>query len=341
MKAVTINHAGKIILFILTLSVFQLKAQNHFDEFIEAGEVDANIIYKAYSDPILQGLNYGFGRGWYNTAKSHEKFGVDFSINVVIAYVPEKDHFYSTADLTQQFIQNGGNTRFVGSTSKYPTMVGPESPQPVFEVYNPEFDTYEQITGPAGFSFTNSIVKQAVPVVIPQFGIGLFKNTDIKLRFLPKVGSSDVKLNMFGIGVMHDIKQWIPGNSVIPIDIALLVGYTHFGLDVLKIEDDNDEGHFKLNSVTYQLLVSKTLKVITFYGGFGYIDGYSKVNIKGEYDVAASLTPIIDPVNFKSKSTGMNGALGVRLAIKVLTLHCDYTIQDYNALSFGFGFSIR
>ena len=96
-----------------------------------------------------------------------------------------------------------------------------------------------------------------------------------------------------------------------------------------------------LNSVTYQLLVSKSLKVITFYGGFSYIDGYSKVNIKGEYDVASSLTPIVDPVNCKSKSTGANATLGIRLAIKVLTLHCDYTIQEYNALTLGLGFSIR
>jgi len=86
------NKLVPTTLFFLNLTSFQLRAQDNFKEFIEAGVADANVIYKAYSDPILQGLNYGFSRGWYNTAKSQGKLGVDFSINAVIAYVPDKDH---------------------------------------------------------------------------------------------------------------------------------------------------------------------------------------------------------------------------------------------------------
>ena len=328
--------------------VLTSKAQDNFDEFIESGSADASAIYESYGTPLLSGLNWAFSRGWYNTAKAHKPLGFDFSLNVSLAFVPGKDEFYDASDVVSKWNANAVTrgtpaTQFAGSATKYPTMVGPndQSQAPVMEIWNPVLDQYESITGPVGFDYTNDIIPAVVPVAMPQFGIGLVKNTDLKFRFLPNIGGSDVKVKMFGVGLMHDIKQWIPGNSVIPIDISVMVAYSNMSLDVLNIEDPQDDGFFDLTSWSYQLLVSKELHIITFYGGFGYMTSTNKIDIVGEYEVIASNLPIRDPVSLETTDSGFNASLGFRIKLAVLTIHADYSIQEYSTFNAGLGISLR
>lgn len=253
--------------------------------------------------------------------------------------------FYDASEVTNLWNANGGNTRFAGNASEYPTVVGPRNPQPVIEVRNAttgQFETSGVFEGPVGFDYANDLIPKAAPVAMPQIGIGLIKNTDIKFRFLPSVGSDDVKLNMFGIGLMHDIKQWIPGNSLIPIDISVLVAYSNVGFEVLNIDGvSGNEARFDLNAWTYNLLVSKELHIITFYGGLSYLNSTNTVDVVGDYDVESSVLPITDPVNIKFSNSGFGGTLGFRLKIAALTINGEYTLQEYQTLSFGLGVSIR
>ena len=223
-------------------------------------------------------------------------------------------------------------------------MVGPNdfAQAPTIQIYNPALDQFESVTGPVGFDYTNDIVSAAVPVAMPQFGIGLVKGTDLKFRFLPSVGSDDVKLNMFGIGLMHDIKQWIPGNSLIPIDISIFGAYSNIGLDVLNIDDDpGDDGFFDLTSWTAQLLVSKEFHILTIYGGFGYMTSTNNIDIVGEYNVISTGDlPIRDPVDLETTDSGFNASLGLRFKFAVLTIHADYSIQEYHTFNAGLGVSL-
>ncbi len=347
-----IHSISRILLSISLLFFFissSVRAQDNFDEFIEAGSADANTIYEAYGTPLLSGLNWAFSRGWYNTAKAHKPLGFDFSLNVSVAFIPNKDKFFNAADVVSGWNANASDparaTRFVGNATRYPSMAGSNdlSQAPIVEIYNPATDQFESVTGPVGLDYTNDIISAAVPVAMPQFGIGLIKNTDLKFRFLPSVGSDDVKLNMFGVGLMHDIKQWIPGNSLIPIDISVMVAYSNIGLDVLNIDDDpGDDGFFDLTSWSYQLLVSKEFHILTIYGGFGYMTSTNNIDIVGSYNViSAGDQPIVDPVSLETKDSGFNASLGLRLKLAVLTIHADYSIQEYQTFNAGIGVSLR
>lgn len=347
-----VNSTRKFKSIILTsicffFAAFNAQAQEDFDEFIEAGSADASAIYEAYGTPLLSGVNWAFSRGWYNTAKAHKPLGFDFSLNVSIAFVPSKDEFYDAAGVQQAWNANAAaanrpETRFVGGTTRYPTMVGPQDNAPVIEIWDPERQEYRPITGPVGFDFTNEVVTAAVPAALPQFGIGLIKNTDLKFRFLPSVGSDDVKLKMFGVGLMHDIKQWIPGNSLIPIDISIFGAFSKTNFDVLNIDDDpGDDAFFEQSSFTAQLLVSKTLHIITFYGGLGFNRSSNNIDIVGEYDIIASATPITDPIAIETTDSGFTGSLGIRLKLAILTIHADYALQEYNTFNAGIGVSLR
>ena len=158
------------------------------------------------------------------------------------------------------------------------------------------------------------------------------------------MGSDDEKVSMFGVGLMHDIKQWIPGNSVIPLDISLLVAYSNVDLDVLNIDDDpGDDGFMTVTNWTGQLLVSHDffVNILTLYGGFGYNHATNKIDIVGEYDIIASAEPIVDPVSSRQTNTGFNGSFGARAKFGVLTINAEYSIQEYNTFSAGIGVSVR
>ncbi len=52
-----------------------------------------------------------------------------------------------------------------------------------------------------------------------QLSLGIYKNTDLKVRYLPEISSNDTKIKAFGVGVMHDVKQHIPGIGILPFDL--------------------------------------------------------------------------------------------------------------------------
>ena len=54
------------------------------------------------------------------------------------------------------------------------------------------------------------------PVPIVQAGIGLIKDTEISVRYLPKINVGKVdQINLYGLAIKHDLLQWIPGGKIL------------------------------------------------------------------------------------------------------------------------------
>jgi hypothetical protein len=182
-----------------------------------------------------------------------------------------------------------------------------------------------------------------------QLGFGLPKGFDLKLRFFPstKIGDNGT-VQLFGIGVMHDVKQYIPGIKLAPFDLSAFVGYTHLKLDYgLDTAHPDQHGVYEVNATTIQGLISKKFSVLTVYGGLGYNIAKSSIALNGKYDINGdgvygdkSLGEV-DPLNSKFAASGPRMTAGFRLKLAVLTLHADYTLQKYNALTVGIGISVR
>ena len=76
----------------------------------------------------------------------------------------------------------------------------------------------------------------AMPLPMIQAGIGLIKNTAIDIRYMPMLNVGDnINVNLFGIGLKHDVLQWIPVvGDAIPMSLSLQGGYTTLNTE-LKI----------------------------------------------------------------------------------------------------------
>ena len=164
------------------------------------------------------------------------------------------------------------------------------------------------IDGPAGLDMKKSIGFSAIPVPMIQLGIGLLFNTDLKIRYVPKYTRSGNTFQMFGLGLMHDIKQHIPGIKLLPFDLSVLVAFNSVtGHSDMKNSNAVDgptssDGKisYKLNSWVGQIVISKKVSVLTAYLGVGYGSVSSNADITGTFKIGSDVGPgfsIKDPLS--------------------------------------------
>jgi hypothetical protein len=332
------------LIYLITLLSFSgAFAQDDLGDLIKGSVADANILLEGYVGPAMKALGSGLNQGWYNTAKPHQKFGVDLTITTSLMYIPSSELTYlvdnnKLSDISLVEYDNQSVDPVSGSAN-VPTIFGPDK-SPTYEVDG------DIVDGPGGIDLKDAIkIANALPVPMYQLGLGLPKGFDLKVRFAPTVKMSDFQFNLLGIGVMHDVGQYIPVVKALPVDISLFVGYTK-----MKAEQDlsgdlvgeNQKGVLEFNSTTVQALVSKKISVLTLYGGVGYNIANSNIDMEGTYDLDDDGTAeTTNPVSLDFSTSGFRATGGLRLKFAVFTLHADYTLADYNALTAGFGINVR
>lgn len=341
-----------LFLFFGLLFISPLKAQTDIENLFRAespiAAEDAKKLLKGYFNPLVKGFGYGMANGWNNTAKTHEPLGFDVTVTINAAMIPEEDLSYNIQELNLkriELVSVNGNP-----ATEAPTLFGPDVP--VEYVYNdPATGNSYNFQGPSGVDMKSKVGGDFAPVPMAQIGIGTIKNTDLKIRFVPQVGGKDYKFQMWGIGILHDITQYIGLRSA-PIDLSVFVGYTDLNFE-LDLSDPNNavtagqRGTFDSHTLTVQALVSKKLAALTLYGGVGYNRLSAKFNMLGEYNIDSNndgspdvnLTDPCKDLSFPVKGT--RATAGVQLKLAVVTFHADYTLQEYNTLTVGVGISVR
>jgi hypothetical protein len=318
-------------------------AQDDIETLLQESVVDGRKLIGAYVDPFMKSLSLGLNQGWYNTAKPHKIAGVDLTITVNAMTIPDDEILFRPDQLGLTQIE------LAPASPNYPfapTIVGPDR-EPTFRLKSDPSQTFQ---GPPGLDLEKEIRSNKIPVPMVHLGFGLPKNTDIKLRYMPTLNVGDNgTVKMFGVGVMHDIKQWIPGIKLMPFDLSAFVGYTRFELqsqlDADDTQNQDQRGIFTMNATTLQAVIGKKFSVITFYGGVGYNIAKSNIALKGQYDINGDGDEADqfekDPVDLKFAASGPRATIGTRLKLAVFTFHADYTIQKYKCLTVGFGISVR
>ncbi len=345
---------GSLSAALLLMLTVNAQAQDfNFDEFLRAGTGDANTLISNYMKPAMTGFGYGINGGWYNTAKTHKKLGFDLTISVNAAQIPSSDEFFTFNN------SDYSNIRLAtGNSAESPTLMGPSSQGPLLEAFssvniggvNQEFTSQFRAPQGAGLGSFN-----VVPVPTVNLGIGLIKNTDLKVRYVPEVSQDDFKISLIGFGIMHDIKQYIPVLKKLPLDISILAAYTdadiEYDLNGLGLAGSNQLATYDVTAWTAQLLVSKKLALLTLYGGIGYNSATTSLAMTGNYDIevaaevngqlGSEILTLVDPINLEFDSNGIRATAGLRIKLAIFTFHADYTAQEYNIISGGFGIALR
>lgn len=325
---------------LLTAVPHTSKAQGlDFDSFLEAGIDDANLLLQSYLQPAFEGFGFGMNSGWYNTAKPHKFLGFDITANVSLARVPDSRQFFTLPQgLTNVSLTNPNDTR------RLPTIFGPNlgaDDLPELRFVDDNNEELIRISAPTGLGIDEDIVPfNAVPVPMVQLGVGLFKGTEVKLRYIPDTdidGEGSVKL--FGIGVMHDIKQYLPGEKLLPFDLSVFAGYTSLKSSVNIDADAGQTAEFDASAWTIQGVISKKILFFTAFAGLGYSNYDINFGMLGDF--TTETTTFTNPIDLQFKDNGLRTNVGLRFKLLFLTLTGEYAIQEYNTITAGVGVSIR
>lgn len=324
--------------FALTYSV---KAQDGFEGYLLADNNDRGKLIDAYINPAMKGLIYGMNNGWYHTAKVHKPFGFDIAIGLNASIVPEADEMFTLSGLTSVNQATGGSITAA-------SVAGSEDTTPLTTVNFVENGQTFSTTFNAPGGVKESLPLSAVPAPAVQLSMGLPGKFEVSLRLVPKVGSDDVKGNLFGLGLKKEITSWFGPMEKTPLHVSLLAAYTTMTVDYNidssgDVSVNNGLAEFKLNAYTFQAVASLNFPIINLYGGIGYGSGNSTLKMLGDYTLSygALSRTISDPINSKFDAGGFRTTIGTRLSLGFFKIFGSYTLQEYNTVNLGIAISIR
>jgi hypothetical protein len=360
-------------------SLSTIKAQDDISNIFKAGVVDLNQVANGYLKPAGNCFSAGLAANWYNTAAVHKLFGFDLTIGVGVIAAPQAERMFDLSGLTNL-------KPTIPGTTQAPTLAGTGDGVEL-NLMQPHFMSDGTTVNPLWNNGTGKItsfvtpagLSQYVPTASIQFTVGLPLINDVSVRYSPTVQSSGFEVSMVGIGIKHNLKQWLPIVKNLPIDVAVLLAYNKFnlkytlptedqitpdklvsgGLDFIPDATSSDYSTQGANVVAKamiaNLIISKKLAFITPYLGFGVTKTNFDLTMNGNFPTLDGIalpfgatTPkmqiknISNPFQVSSTEVMPNATIGLRLKIMWLfSLHAEYTLQKYPIASAGFGITIR
>lgn len=240
-----------------------LKAQVGLGEAI----TDMVTIIDGYTQPASEASVLQTSAGWYISAKSLElgKFSLGLNVSGVPFPSSKKTFNVQDSDFLNLDIRNA-------SSASIPTALGGN--ERVFFDFEIDGDSYEfQAIGGIGTDFF------AFPNLQAQ--VGLWKETELSLRYGPQVKIDRSSYALYGVGVKHNISQYLFKEDR-PVELAVIANYSLVDFNIffnrlaLAAADGSApiavlEGYLTdFHSVTLGAIASKQLGNWVYTGGLNY-----------------------------------------------------------------------
>ncbi|MFY0599144.1 MAG: hypothetical protein JXR03_05700 [Cyclobacteriaceae bacterium] len=351
-------------LSIYTLLIFlsyRVSAQG-FGDVLATGADNAEAYLKNYAAPGINAFGNGLANGWYSTARPHKVLGFNVSISPSFAFIPasEKSFAFNQRDYTDLVLEGD-------SDGLLPTIAGREAEVGAELVFTGEASypgvAAISIPGEQRFDVPDGIIDlddnlfAGAPAPTFNIGIGIPKATEIKLRVLPPISFGNFQMSMLGGGIMHDVKQWIPGLNNLPFDLSAFFGVSQLNMKYdIDVFVQNNEGLafttfegegkaiFKTTATTFQGVISKKIFFFTPFASLGFNAVNSNLDVNGDYTytINGNESQIKDPISLNFDGTGgLRATLGVQVKLAVFIVDFSYAFQQYNTLTVGLGVSVR
>ncbi|MFI2742642.1 DUF6588 family protein [Zhouia sp. PK063] len=329
----------KISTLLFCLVAFSSFAQQNLNDLLAAGASDAKRFAADYFAPGNEAAMYSISNGWFNSAETRGILGFEISVigNITLTKSEDRAFLMNASDYENISFTDGSSSKNVA------TILGDIEGVKVNIGDGLATTTVELPTGLA------SIGVKFVPSGYLQASLGIFKGTEIKARFFPKVDVDDVNVGFYGVGLQHEFTKWLPGSSLWPVAISGLVAYTHLNGDYdftasSAVNGDNQRFNATMNTWVFQAIASTKLPIINFYGSIGFISGKATTDLLGTYMIQEGpfqSETITDPFSIKNKINGVRTTVGAKLKLGFFRLNADYTLADYQNVTVGLSFGFR
>jgi hypothetical protein len=342
---------------------------------LQASANDAELLVENYLKPFGSGFGAGLNSGWTNAAQPHKTLGFDVTVSTALAIVPESDKSFDFTELDMEELE------IESGPSVLSTVAGDN------DVETTSLAAFQDVDGDGseeklfGFDMPPGTGFGYVPAPELKAGVGIIKDTELMLRYVPKINIKDYgSFQQYGFGAKHGINQWIPGGKLLPVNISVMVGYTNqtlskgfrvTGEDVITNPQntenpyanqpetwDGQEIEISTEAYTFNALVGKSLPIISFYAGVGYEASTMSIGTPGQYPTVgqnpdfnpqnpSAEDPLIvqtldKPINLELEGGNkFHGLAGLRLRFGFFHISASYKQADYSTVSAAVGISFR
>ena len=323
-----------ILIISLTATFSSAQLFDDLEKILAATTEDAQLLADAYVAPLGQSLTYSLNAGWALSAKTHKKFGFDITIGVTSTSVSDAAKSFSISALKLEQLTSTATSASTVFGARNGTM---------FTYTLPGTSISQSIEMPGGIE--DDLVMNSLPAPYSQVGLGLFFETDLIVRYAPKIESQGAKFGLFGIGFKHNLMQYFGVMDKLPLNISALASYSKMNLEYqLSTTNPSQMVDYYVDTFTIQALGSLDFPVISIVGGFGYGKGDVAFDMLGDYTISladGTSKTLSNPLGSESSYTGTHAMIGARVYLLFLKIFANYSLQEFNTLNAGVSVSFR
>ncbi len=349
----------KITILALCVCASYLAQAQDFGQIVAASLPDANKYASEYMRPFGESEIYNLSRGWFSTAKTHKLLGFDIAINGQFAIIPSgKENFtFKNSDYSSLKLTDASKV-----SATLPTFMGGSTVEKITATTTVNGQTASAtFTAPSGIGDdlkkNISFLPLASPLPVVQIGLGIFKHTDLKVRYFPKSNFNKIDVGVMGVALQHEFSNYLPFLKKVPfLHVSALAGYTKTTTSYKPVFNSgssvqnpkgNASADFDISALTVQGIVSAKFAFLELYTSIGYISGKSTLNLKGDYNTTyqtlfgPQTVTVTDPLSIGYAASGVTNTWGARVNIFFFKLYADYTFAQYKGAGVGLAFSFR
>lgn len=348
---------------------------------LRAGVDDANTLLGAYAAPLGKSTGANLNAGWVNAAAPLKPKRFELKLVGNAAYIPKAERTLSldalgfSAPTTREIDGRTYTEAWQYKFSQAPTVFGTaeddkqETIRKVVTYENPvsgfeEKATVAELVLPEGLDLALNPLTPAM-----QLNVGVPLGTEVMIRFLPAtdVVRDEVTVDyngLLGLGLKHDIKQWVPYLRQLPVSLSLAAAYSSTGasldLPVLlpeapigttfadsaqgntayqgpSVTDANYGGQdasLRVQAWNVNALVSREFTLVSVYGGLRYARSVTTLQLTGTYGVAT--VPYYNAENATDSNNRRLTLVNITDPVKIRAAHGQASLVGGFRFKLGF-----
>ena len=178
-----------------------------------------------------------------------------------------------------------------------------------------------------------------------QATVGLWKQTNLIVRYAPNIKINKTKYQSYGIGLSHHLNQWIKPLKNSSYHFGILVNYSNY-----KVNDDFNEADLILGTINSiavsgtslggSFVASKSIKQFDFSSAIGFMSSKFEYSVGGEGDLLLQI--LNDSLeDLEASKTNIKADLNINYRIKDFSINTMFTFGNYTNLNFGINYNIN
>ena len=304
--------------------------ENDLDLFID----DMLFLADGFAGPASESAAYQATAGWFTSARALDKWKVDVSLHGNALFVPssKKEFTVNNNDFNILNITGGGSGVVV------PTAFGADTDV----VFDGELNYAGQNIQISNFEAIDGIDKGALIYPFAQVSVGLPFNTEIGVRALPEMEVDGSKFSTYGVGLKHNLSQYLRFNDEEDLQIAAILSYNIFDV---KYEFDpvSVPGIVQLNLIDVsanvwmaEAMASKRYENFEIFGALGV----AQSDFEYEFGGSGIGLPLINDelVALNDKEAQFKGDIGFNLYFNQFKISTMATAGKFVNLNLGLHF---